>query len=186
MELFTQHTEATAPEGANGVLIKIKERYGFVPNLASYVAESPLVLGAVLNLSETFDKTSFTEVERQIVLLTVSMLNRCDYCKTAHTALCRLAEIDDRTLEAALALEKLPDAKLNALRDFAKALVEEKGWVDGDKVRKFLAAGYSKAQVFEAALGVALKTLTNYCNHLAGARPNPEFVALARGNKQAV
>jgi hypothetical protein len=30
-------------------------------------------------------------------------------------------------------------------------------------------------------MGVALKTLTNYCNHVAGAQPNAEFVAMARG-----
>jgi hypothetical protein len=30
-------------------------------------------------------------------------------------------------------------------------------------------------------MGIAIKTLTNYCNHLAGAEPNPEFVAMADG-----
>lgn len=37
----------------------------------------------------------------------------------------------------------------------------------------------ARAQVFECVLGVALKTLTNFCNHLAHAEPNPEFVAMA-------
>lgn len=179
MSLFTQHTDQTAPTGAAEVLSKVKERYGFIPNLASYVAESPNVLDAILNLSGSFDKTSLTQQEQQAVLLTVSALNGCSYCKTVHTALGRMSKIDDETLKALIAFDPLPDAKLNALRDFTRKMVEERGWVDAGEVQQFLNAGYTKAQVFEVVSGVALKTLTNYCNHLAGAVPNPEFVAMA-------
>ncbi len=78
-----------------------------------------------------------------------------------------------------LSLAPIPDTKLNALRDFTKAMVEERGRLQEQQVRRFLEAGYTKAQVFEVVIGVALKTLTNYSNHLAGTRPNPEFVAMA-------
>jgi alkylhydroperoxidase family enzyme len=71
------------------------------------------------------------------------------------------------------------------LRDFTRTTVEEKGWVKKDKIQKFLDAGYTKAQVFEVLMGIALKTLTNYSNHLADAQPNPEFVAMAGGKKSA-
>jgi uncharacterized peroxidase-related enzyme len=185
MSIFTQHTDKTAPQGAAEVLAKVKQRYGFIPNLAAYVAESPLVLDAVLNLAGAFDKASLTAQEQQIVLLTVSTLNECSYCKTAHTALGRMAEIDGTTLQAAVALEPLSDPRLNALRDFTRKVVEEKGWVKDGDVQAFLAAGYTKAQVFEVVMGVALKTLTNYSNQLAGAVPNPEFVAMAEGRHAA-
>ena len=182
MSIFTQYTDLTAPKGAAAVLSKVKERYGFIPNLAAYVAESPLVLDAVLNLVGAFDKVSLTPQEQQIVLLTVSALNGCGYCKTVHTALGRMAEIDSKTLKATIAFEPLPDRKLNALRDFTRKVMEEKGWVKENDVQEFLAAGYTKAQVFEVVMGVAMKTLTNYSNHLAGAEPNPQFVAMAEGS----
>lgn len=181
MSIFTQHTDMTAPKEAAEVLSKVKERYGFIPNLAAYLAESPLVLNAVLNLAGAFDKASLTPQEQQIVSLTVSTLNGCGYCKTVHTALGRMAEIDPETLEATISFEPLPDKKLNALRDFTRKVVEEKGWVNEHDVQAFLAAGYTKAQVFEVVMGVAMKTLTNYSNHLASAVPNPEFVAMAGG-----
>lgn len=185
MSLFIKHTAATAPKGAAEVLARVKDRYGFIPNLAAHLAEAPLVLDAAMNLAGAFDKTSFTEIEQQIILVTVSLLNNCNYCKTVHTALARKAGIDDMTLKAALALEPLPDAKLNTLRDFTRAVVEEKGWVKKDKVQKFLDAGYTKAQVFEVVMGIAMKTLTNYSNHLADAQPNPEFIAMAGGKNKA-
>jgi uncharacterized peroxidase-related enzyme len=186
MSLFTKHTDATAPEGAAEVLAKVKERYGFIPNLAATLAESPLTLDTVLNLSSAFDKTSFTEIERQVILITTSVVNGCDYCKTVHTALGRKAGIDDKTVKALVALAPIADAKLNALRDFTRAMVEERGRLHEQRVRRFLDAGYTKAQVLEVVMGIALKTLTNYSNHLTGTRPNPEFVAMAEpGEKVA-
>ncbi len=185
MSLFTQHTDMTAPKGAADVLAKTKERYGFIPNLAAFLAESPLVLDATLNLVGAFDKTTLTPQEQQLVLLTVSALNGCNYCRTAHTALGRMAKMDGATLKAIIAFDPLPDRKLSALRDFTRKVVEERGWVKEDEVRAFLAAGYTKAQVFEVVMGVAMKTLTNYSNHLAGAVPNPEFVAMAEGKVTA-
>lgn len=185
MSLFTQHTDQTAPKGAAEVLTKVRDRYGFIPNLAAYVAEAPGVLQAVLNLAGAFDETSFSPQEQQVVLLTTSALNGCGYCKTVHTALGRMAEFDAATLQAIIAFEPLQDKKLNALRDFTHQVVEQKGWVDEADVRKFLDAGYNKAQVFEVIMGVAMKTLTNYSNHLTGTEPNDEFIAMAEGQAAA-
>ena len=179
MSIFTQHTDKTAPSDAAVVLSKVKEKYGFFPNLASYVAESPQVLDAIMNLSASFDGSSLTPQEKQIVLLTVSSLNGCSYCKTVHTALGRNSDIDSDTLKAVVAFEPLKDSKLNALRNFTQKVVEERGWVKEDDINKFLDAGFTKAQVFEVVLGMSLKMLTNYSNHLAGASPNPEFLRMA-------
>lgn len=179
MSLFTKHTVETAPEGASEVLEKVVERYQFIPNLASYVAESPVSLDAVMALSQAFDKTSLTPQEQQVVLLTVSTLNGCAYCKTVHTALGNMQGVDRNIINATLSMETLPDPKMNALSEFTRSIVEEKGWVNEDKVNRFLAAGYSRGQVFEVVMGVSLKTFTNYCNHLAGAEPNSEFVTMA-------
>lgn len=185
MSLFIQHTNTTAPESAAATLSKIKERYGFIPNLAAYVAESPVVLGAVLNLVGAYDNVSLSPQEQQIVMLTASALNGCGYCRTVHTGMGRMAHIDDATLKATIAFETLADQKLNTLRDFTRKVVDERGWVKDADIQEFLAAGYTKAQVFEVVMGVALKTLTNYCNHIADAKPNDEFIAMAEGKPAA-
>lgn len=179
MSVFTKHTTETAPQGAAEVLAKVQERYGFIPNLAAFVAESPVTLGALLGLVKAFDETSFSPQEQQIVLLTVSLTNGCAYCKTVHTALSRQSGLDDATLQALLNFDPLPDSKQNALRDFAQSVAQQRGHLDEGTVEAFLQAGYSKAQVFEVVLGVSMKTLTNYSNHLAGAEPNAEFLAMA-------
>lgn len=181
MGLFTKHTDRSAPLGAAKILAKAKERYGFIPNLAAYVAEAPPVLDAVLDLSAAFERTSLTAHEQQVVLLTVSALNGCNYCKTIHTALARKAGIDGELIRGVAAFEPLTDRKLDALRTFVRKVVDEKGRVDESDIHAFLSAGYAKAQVFEVVMGIAMKTLTNYCNHMAEATPNPEFVTMAEG-----
>lgn len=179
MSLFTKHNADTAPAESAAVLSAARERYGFVPNLAAYLSESPLALGAVLKLSEQFDQSSLSAQEQQLVLLCVSAANGCSYCKTAHTALGKMAEMESQTLRDIIAFKPLKDARLEALRSFTQTIVENKGWVDEAHIDNFLKAGFTKAQVFEVVLGIGLKTITNYSNHLAGAEPNEAFIAMA-------
>jgi len=96
-----------------------------------------------------------------------------------------MAEVDEKTLQAVTSLTPLPNPNHTALRDFTRKVVEEKGWVAENDVQQFLAAGYSRTQVFEVVMGVTLKTFTNNCNHLAGAEPNPEFIMMAEGRNVA-
>jgi uncharacterized peroxidase-related enzyme len=176
---FTRHTPESAPAETADVLSQVRDRYGFVPNLAAYLAESPASLDAVLRLQEAFDRTSLTPEEQQLVLLTVSATNACSYCTTVHTALARRSGLGPDAIRAVRERESIADRRLGALRDFVVALVAERGRVGDRALDEFLAAGYTRAQAFEVVMGVALKTFTNYCNHLAGAEPNAEFVAMA-------
>jgi len=181
MSLFTQHTEATAPAESAAILGQVKARYGFIPNLAAYLAESPSALGAVLHLAGAVDKSSLTPQEQQIVQLTISVLNGCGYCKTAHTGMGKMAGIDEATISAVVGLTPLPDARHDALRNFTQKVVDERGWVSEADVRAFLDAGYTRAHVFDVVLAVANKVLTNYTNHIVGTLVNEEFVAMAEG-----
>ena len=46
-------------------------------------------------------------------------------------------------------------------------------------LQKFLAAGYEPAQVFEVLVGVAMKTLSNYSNHIADTPLDTQLQPLA-------
>ncbi len=61
----------------------------------------------------------------------------------------------------------LPDQKLNALVTYVRKTVETRGIVDESDLQAFLDAGYTKKQVLEVNLIIALKTISNYTNHLA-------------------
>lgn len=176
---FKVHTTESAPEASREPLRAIAERYGFLPNLAGAFAESPVTLEALLSLLSIQEgpKATLSTLERQVVLLSVSAENGCEYCTTAHTMLATKAGLDSDQIGALLQGRRLSDGRLDALRRFTRAVVRERGRPSGDDMRSFKAAGFRPDQALEVVLGVALKTLTNYVNHLVETPVNEEFMA---------
>lgn len=178
---FTIHSVESAPHSSRPLLENIVENYGFLPNLAGGLAESPALLKGYLDLAGLFDSEdmTLTKVERQVVLLTTSVLNQCDYCTAAHSMLADRQGLESADLERLVSGQELSDARLEALRRFTRSVVENRGWVGDDEVQDFLAAGFERRQVLEVVHGVVLKTLTNYANHLISPEINEQFAAYA-------
>lgn len=173
---FTLHTPETAPKEAGERLAAAEAKLGFVPNLWAIQAEAPGLLEAYQTVSAIFDtKTSFTTTERQVIMITVNFDNECHFCMAAHTGTAKLQGVSDAVIEALRNDTPLPDAKLEALRTFTRAMVSKRGWAEPSDVEAFLAAGYDQRQVLEVILGVGLKVLSNYTNHVAETPLNEVF-----------
>lgn len=167
MNTFVVHSHETSPEGSRPLIAAAKAKFGFVPNLIGMLAESPAAAGGYLGIGDQFDQSSFSPVERQVVLLAVSFENSCDYCMAAHSVVAGMSHVPAAAIEALRTGAALPDARLDALATFTRAVVRERGRVPDAAVATFLAAGFTRAQVLEVVLGVAMKTLSNYANHIA-------------------
>lgn len=63
--------------------------------------------------------------------------------------------------------------------------MRDRGWPASDDVDQFLAAGYTRENILEVVLVVALKTLSNYINHLADTPLDQQFEAFAWSAPQA-
>lgn len=164
---FTVHDKQSAPEDARPLLDKVEQGFGFVPNIMGVGAEAPAWVEAYLSLGDILGRSSLSKEEQQVVLLSVSTQNRCDYCVAAHTASGERAGVAAEVIEAIRAGTEVPDAKLEALRRFTQAIVDKRGWVSEADVQGFLDAGFTRAQVLEVLVGVSMKTLSNYLNHMA-------------------
>jgi len=161
------HTAETAADAAKDILSGAQKSYGFVPNLLATMAEAPALLKAYVTLSRIFEESSFNAAERQVVLLTVSYENDCEYCIAAHSVIAGMQGVPDTVVAAIRDGEPIPNPQLEALRRFTAAVVGSRGWPTEAEVNAFLAAGYGKQQVLEVVLGVGIKTLSNYTNHIA-------------------
>ena len=167
MSEFIIHSIQTAPEAAQPLLAGARQKFGFVPNLLAGLAESPTTLQAYLELGSLMDKTALTPVERQGVLLAASAENHCTYCVAAHSIIAKqMVKADAAIVDALRAVQPLPEPKLEALAAFTRAVVKQRGVVDGKALSDFIGAGYSRAQVLDVVLGVTMKTLSNYANHI--------------------
>ncbi|RVX43929.1 hypothetical protein EDD27_6640 [Nonomuraea polychroma] len=58
------------------------------------------------------------------------------------------------------------DEALEAARRLTQAMVTQRGWVDDAEIEAFLAAGYTRRHVLDIVLGVGMRTLSNYSNHI--------------------
>jgi uncharacterized peroxidase-related enzyme len=176
MSTFTIHTVDSAPQDAKPLLEGARESLGFVPNLFGAFAESPPALNAYLTLSGLVENdTDFSPTEAQVVLLAVSAVNGCEYCVAAQTGIAKARKIDDAVVAAIREGRPIDHPKLKALRRFAETVVEKRGWADASDVRAFLDAGYTKRHVLEVILGVTMKTLSNYVNHIGGIKLDRQF-----------
>jgi AhpD family alkylhydroperoxidase len=166
MTQFTAYTIEAAPEAAQPIFKDVKTAFGFIPNLQSYMAESPESLAGFTALWDLFSKTTLTKHEQQVVYLTSNFENECHYCMAGHTTLAKMHKMDPAVIEALRAGTELPDPRLEALHHFATLVVRNRGWVADEDVDVFLAAGFTRRNVFEVILGVATKVMSNYTNHI--------------------
>lgn len=165
---FTIYNTENAPEESQPLLKAAKENFGFVPNLLGEFAEAPAVLEGYLTLNELVGKTDFSPKEQQLAILAVSIENECHYCSAIHSTILRnQIGADDAIVDAVRNGETLPDAKLDALVGYVRAAVKNRGHVSETDFQAFLDVGYSKQNALEVNLIIALKTISNYTNHLA-------------------
>ena len=176
---FTVHTIESAPAVAKPILQGAQKALGFVPNLYATMAEAPTILEGYTALSNIFAKTDLSETERQIILMTNNRLNGCKYCMAAHTTLSQMGGVSEDVIEALRNDTPIADRKLEALRQFAIVINESRGWPSDTEITALLEAGYTRQTVLEVILGTALKTLSNYTNHIAETELDPAFVANA-------
>ena len=170
-----QTLSSAADEVKPRVEVAIKNN-GFLPNLIGVLANAPGALEMYQEVGAINGRTSLSAGEREVVQLTAASLNNCGFCVAGHTALSRKKKLlDDTAIAAARNLEALSDIRLNALAEFTRAVIEQKGNVDDEVLAAFFAAGYNQQQALEVVLGVALATLCNFANNLAHTEINPEL-----------
>ncbi|MCI0563080.1 MAG: carboxymuconolactone decarboxylase family protein, partial [Nitrososphaera sp.] len=117
---------------------------------------------------DRFRKDSgFDPAEQEVVFLTISAYNGCDYCVAAHSMIAdRMSKVPPKVTEAIRNGKEIPDLKLGALSTFTDKMLAKRGLPSKSDVMAFLAAGYEERHVLEVILAIAVKTISNYSNHL--------------------
>lgn len=176
---LTIHDSETAPEGSRETLENIAKKYGFTPALYRIFAGSPAVLKGYLDHAANFQQTSLSAKEQNTVLLSAAIENGCHFCKAAHTWTSKGAGIAESDIEALRAGNDPADERLAAIAAFTRLLVRDRGVATKAAIQAFLDAGYERHQILEVVLGISLKTLSNYVNHLADTPIDPQLQPFA-------
>jgi uncharacterized peroxidase-related enzyme len=164
---------------AKAALEGVRMGLGFIPNMYANMANSPGMLETYGMGYKAFrGDGGFTPAEQEVVFLTISHENGCEYCVAAHSMVGeKMSGVPAADLKALRSGLPLPDAKLQALSVFTRIMVASRGKPARQDVQAFLAAGFSEKQVLEIILAIAVKTISNYSNHVFHTAVDPVFAA---------
>lgn len=153
---------------ARATLETAQTKLGIIPNMYAYMANAPGLLETYRTGYELFRQGSgFTPVEQEVIFLSISYENGCEYCMAAHSFLADVQSKVPAEVTAALREgREIPDARLRALSSFTRILVQKRGRPRQADLDLFRGAGYADAQVLQIILAIGVKTLSNYTNHL--------------------
>lgn len=180
---YAIHDLASAPAPTKEVLQWYQDNFQFVPHLAGVMADSPALSRSYWQLQLNLQQLgTLSPPEDNIVQMAIAVENECQYCVAGHTMAGRMFfKAPEEQLMALRKEAKLPEAKLNALRDFALAVAESRGRVSNEALEAFLAAGYTRAQSLDVVANVAAKVMSNYTNQLARTPLDGALEPLAKG-----
>ena len=166
--MFKMFDETNGPDDSREILKRTKAEFKMIPNLERTMAGAPALLEAYSTTWNIFKTTTLSEVEQQIVYQTANFENECNYCVPWHSLLSRQAGMNPSDINALRAGAQLSNDKHEQLRRFTQTLIRTKGKVVEADLAAFFDVGYTEQNALEVILGIAIKTMSNYTNSIAG------------------
>ncbi|SNT76100.1 carboxymuconolactone decarboxylase family protein [Paracoccus seriniphilus] len=165
---FQRYDATNAPEASLPLIEKSQKAFGRLPGLHAVMAGSPALLEGYQVLHRLFaEETAFDADEKTVVWQTINVYHECHYCVPAHTGIAKMMGVSDEISNALRDETPLPNAKLEALRDFTLAMLDSRGNPSEEQMQAFLDAGYEQRHVLDIILGLAQKVMSNFTNHVA-------------------
>lgn len=167
-----KHLQAIDHASAQGqqkeILDIALKQVGFIPNMYANMANAPGVLSTYLHGYNLFrSESGLKPAEQEVVFLAVSQVNGCKYCTAAHSMIAdKMSGVAADVLQAIRTQTTIPNAKLATLYATTVTMVKSHGQPSPESVKTFLDAGYKEADLMYIVLAIAVKTLSNFSNHL--------------------
>ncbi|MFT6319384.1 MAG: putative peroxidase-related enzyme [Granulosicoccus sp.] len=166
MQNFNVPTREEVSENNQAIFDNLKGALGFVPNLYAYYAKNDTALADYLALQNR--KSTLKAKEKEVINLVTSQINGCRYCQSAHTALGKMNGFSEEQILEIRGGSAAFDAKFDALAQFTKSVVENKGNASQTTKDAFFAAGYSEANMIDVVMVVGDRVISNYIHNLTG------------------
>jgi alkylhydroperoxidase family enzyme len=168
MQGFSVLTIESAPEKSKQSLQGLKQKFGFIPNVAATMANSPVLINAFVSAFVNFHGGSFNESEKQVVLLTNAVTLKCPWTVAFHSTMAIQAGVPEDNVQAIRGGMPPSDSKYAALSGMAKGLIEKRGSVMQSDIGKFTFAGYSENQILAVITGIGISTMAATTGNMAG------------------
>lgn len=162
-----------------------EEKLGLVPNVLlsySFDEEKLRAFSSFYN-NLMLDDSGLSKLEREMIAVVVSSVNRCTYCQVAHGAVARQLSGDPvlgEQLVTNYRSAELPE-RHRAMLDFAVKLSERSHEIEEPDRQALRDAGFSDADIWDIAAVASFFNLTNRMASAIDMAPNREYYGAARG-----
>jgi len=161
-----------------------REKLGMVPNvLAAYAFNEKKLRGFTEMYNDLMlGDSGLSKLEREMIAVVVSSINKCFYCLTAHGAAVRQLSGNPVLGEQMVMNYRAADLepKQMAMLDFAEKLTEHPAKIVEADRQGLRDTGWSDRDIWDIANVAAFFNMTNRAASATDMRPNDEYHSLAR------
>ncbi|MCS6867704.1 peroxidase-related enzyme [Thermus sp.] len=170
--------EAELSEEVRELFARLREKTGFVPNVARAFALSPRFLLWFWYYDQLMrGEGLLTREEKEAMAIAISGENRCEYCVASHKRYLKDLTGDPVLPEVLAANPRRADLppRTRALVDFALKVTHRHHEMTEGDLRPLREVGLSDEAILEAAEVAAMFNFTNRLLNALGFKPNPEY-----------
>ena len=177
------------PEDIQARILEVQEKSGFIPNVFLVLAHRPDEWRAFIAYHDALmeKKGGLTKAEREMIVVTTSAANDCQYCVVAHGAILRVRAKNSLVADQVAVNYRKADItpRQKAMLEFALKVALDSAAIGDPDLDALRAHGFSDEDIWDIGAIVAFFALSNRMANLTSMRPNDEFYLLGRVPKQA-
>ena len=160
------------------------EKLGLVPNvIRAYLFDIAKLNGFTAMYNDLMlGPSGLSKLEREMIAVAVSSINRCWYCQVSHGAAVRDLSGTPALGEAMVMNWRAAglDARQTAMLIFAEKVTKSSSEIVESDREALRDAGFSDRDIFDIAAIVGFFSMSNRVASAIGMQPNPEYHAMAR------
>jgi uncharacterized peroxidase-related enzyme len=161
-----------------------EEKLGLVPNVLRAYAFDEAKLNAFTAIYNDLmlGDSGLSKLEREMIAVVVSSINRCWYCQVAHGAAVRALSGDPALGEAMVMNWRVArlDARQRAMLAFAEKVTKASATIEEADRQALRDAGFTDRDIWDIASVAGFFAMSNRVASATGMRPNPEYHRQAR------
>lgn len=166
-------------------ILAVQEKAGFVPNVFLALAHRPDEFRAFFAYHDALMEkrdSGLTQADREMIVVTTSGDNNCQYCVVAHGAILRIRAKHPLVADQVAVNYRKADItpRQTAMLDFALKVSNDSKSIDDNDFTKLREFGFSDEDIWDIAGISAFFGLSNRMANFLDMPPNPEFYNMAR------
>ncbi len=172
------------PDDLRHRILGVQEKAGFVPNVFLALAHRPGECRAFFDYHDALmlRDGGLSKAEREMIVVSTSGANNCQYCVVAHGAILRIYAKDPLVADQVAINFRKADIteRQRAMLTFAEKVAANSALLEDSDYEALREHGFDDEDIWDIGAIAAFFALSNRMANLTAMRPNDEFYLMGR------